>query len=214
MSIAINFIDVDYTNKEHIQMFKKCYKQVFYGTLKNTDLLDNYDNLLIRLKNKSLGDFEKDNLHFLLCTVDGIPISGIIFNYIEEINSAVIECIAVKEEEQCLGWGTLLFSEAIYLMKADALRAGHRQLSWIFSELVGKVSFWHKQGFKLAGGFNSIITEGLNIYPHSVIVYSPANMFRISAKTLIIYIKNYMFLCFKVKKVCSGNDTVKLVSLK
>ena len=84
-------------------------------------------------------------------------VGGCVFNYFKRSNTGVIEFLAVRNDQQSSGIGTLLYKHVMWVLSEDAHRVRHTSLDYVCREIDSPeysraeikkyLYFWNKNNF-------------------------------------------------------------------
>jgi hypothetical protein len=130
----ISFVEVTLKNKDTVSEFAMFYTDIYMENFPDPDERETFDNFLVYLKNAQTAD--KYMYHIILAKDNNKNIiGGGIFNYFKRPNAGVIEFIAVKNNSQSGGTGTMIFNHILEIMSADAFRMQKKKLEYVFCEI-------------------------------------------------------------------------------
>ena len=129
-----SFEEVTLKNKETVSEFAIFYTGVYMENFPDPNERETFDNFLAYLKNAQTAD--KYRYHIILAKdINNNIIGGGIFDYFEKPNAGVIEFIAVKNNSQSGGIGTLIYNKILEIMSADAHETRKKRLEYVFCEI-------------------------------------------------------------------------------
>ena len=153
----LSFIELNADDKTSLIDLGVFYADIYIDAFPNEDERETYDNLLRYLKQtKTAKDY---TYHIILAKNEsGQIVAGAIFDYFKASNSGMVEFIAVKQNLQSAGYGSLLYNHIFNILDADAHKFSGDSLSFIFCEIdipeLGKskdakyLHFWDKHNYK------------------------------------------------------------------
>ena len=132
----LEFVEVDIDDKKTLSLLGEFYTDIYIDVFPNVDERETFDNLLeyLRLGEENKG---KDYYYHILLAKDNNNrvMGGCIFDYYLDNNSATIEFLAVKEEKQSGGYGTLIYQQVLKVLNEDAIKNHHMCVDHILIEL-------------------------------------------------------------------------------
>ena len=131
-----NVTEVSVKDKKSLSYLGEFYTDIYIDVFKDKDERETFDNLLdyLSLSDKNEG---KDYIYHIILVKDesGKVLGGSVFDYFVASNSAVIEFLAVREEKQSAGYGTLIYNEVLKILNRDANKYNHPQVDDIIIEI-------------------------------------------------------------------------------
>lgn len=150
------FIEVSIDNNSSIIDLGEFYTSVYMECFPDSDERETFDNLLGYLKQAQ--DQEEYTYHIILLKDQNKIIGGAIFDYFKRTNSAMIEFLAVKQDAQSCGLGTLIFKKVQLILSFQANKFRKKNIDNIFCEIDSPMYstasvkkylyFWKKNNFK------------------------------------------------------------------
>jgi hypothetical protein len=155
-SDTYSFVEVKLKDKETVSDFGKFYTEIYMESFPDPDERERFDNILMYLKTAETA--AKYRYHIILAKdMSNTIIGGGIFDYFVEPNAGVIEFIAVKNNYQSGGIGTLIYSHILEIMSTDAYKIRKEKLEYVFCEIDSPeyskarikkyLHFWNKHNF-------------------------------------------------------------------
>ena len=130
-----SLVEVFLQAKSTVLYLREFYTEIYVDNFPDPDERESLDNLLTYLKNAETADNYRYHIVLLKDNTNNSIIGGSIFNYFMEPNSGVIEFIAVKNNIQSRGVGTLIYDYIVKTMSADAQKLRQKKLDYIFCEI-------------------------------------------------------------------------------
>lgn len=219
-SEAFEYLQVDLHNKSHLSDLAQFYTNVYIECFPNANERETFDSLLEYLAlNEKCAEYDYHIL--LLKDNNGEIVGGAIFDYFKNVNSAVIEFIAVKNDLQSKGLGSMLFHKVQNILSGDANRYKKEYVDNVFCEIdapvpdesgktkeakphVGKyLYFWDKNKFKRLK-FNYLQPalapdkQPVNSLWFTVAASGTVNNF--SGETVLKVLYNYFKYCMRIDR--------------
>jgi len=155
-SNLFSFIEVTLKDKDSLSEFAKFYIDIYMENFPDPDERESMNNILEYLKKAEIAN--KYRYHIILARdVNKNIIGGGIFDYFTETNAGIIEFIAVKNNSQSSGIGTLIYNHILDIMSADAYKIRKKKLEYVFCEIDSPqhskdnirkyLHFWSKHNF-------------------------------------------------------------------
>ena len=133
---SLEFVEVDIDDKKSLAMLGEFYTDIYIDVFPNRDERETFDNLLeyLKLNEQNAG---KDYIYHILLAKDNNDrvMGGCIFDYYVNNNSATIEFLAVREEKQSGGYGTMIYQQVLKVLNEDAIKSHHLIVDHILIEL-------------------------------------------------------------------------------
>ena len=154
------FEEVDIDNKKTLVGLGEFYTDVYMDVFPIEDERESFDNILgyLRLNKENQG---KDYVYHVLLAKDenNRIVGGCIFDYYVKSNSATIEFLAIKEEKQSGGYGSMVYNEVLRILNNDAILRKKIGVDHILIEInnpsyskegnpLKYLYFWNKYNFK------------------------------------------------------------------
>lgn len=140
----MKIIKINYENSNDLKKFDEFYYKIYKFAFLDENECETYDNLINYLKKSS-----KNYVHLL--EDNERILGGMIFDYFSDINSIIIEYIAVLPEKQRNKLGTYLYNEVINQFKKT------NNVKYVFAEIenpdknkpMNYLFFWSSLKFKI-----------------------------------------------------------------
>jgi len=132
----LDFVEVDIDDKKTLSLLGEFYTDIYIDVFSNRFERETFDNLLVylELNEKNKG---QDYIYHILLAKDenGKVMGGCIFDYYVDNNSATIEFLAVKEEKQSGGYGSMIYQQVLKVLNEDAIKYHHLSVDHILIEI-------------------------------------------------------------------------------
>lgn len=152
----VNYVEISLNDQRSISDFGQFYTNIYMNAFPDDDEREGFDNFIkyLRMANNS-----KEYKYHIILAKDEFDrvIAGCVFNYFKKSNAGVIEFIAVKNDLQSGGIGTLLYKHVISILSKDAYKINRKKLEYVFceidspeyskSEIKKYLYFWNKNKF-------------------------------------------------------------------
>lgn len=157
---VLNFEEVDIKDKKTLSKLGEFYTDIYIDTFTDKDERETFDNILSYLELSKANQGKDYIYHILLATDDnGKVMGGCIFDYYVNNNSATIEFLAIREEKQSGGYGTIVFEKVLEVLDNDAVKNHYLGVDHILIEInnpeyaktgdpLKYLYFWDKFNFK------------------------------------------------------------------
>jgi hypothetical protein len=150
------FKEVSISDSASVSDLGQFYTDIYLDCFQNADERESLDNLLGYLKRAESA--EQYRYHILLLKdANGKVLGGGVFDYFNEINSAVIEFIAIRNGMRSGGLGIKLYNRIVQTIGRDAQHCGNYRVSKIYCEAdkpndgeendKRHLHFWNKNSF-------------------------------------------------------------------
>ena len=118
----------------HARLLGDFYERLYLPEFPHPDERESLENMLAYLRKREEGWYGKNDYQILLAMEGETPVAGVIGDYLEAPDTAVVEFLVVSSERRGRGLGRRLLTAFEDAMKASAGRAGH-ELSAVVAEM-------------------------------------------------------------------------------
>lgn len=120
---SLKFVEVNIDDKKSLSYLGEFYTDIYIDVFHDKNERETFDNLLGYLESNKENGGNDYSYHILLAIDDNNRVmGGCIFDYFVKSNSAAIEFLAVREEKQSGGYGTLIYNQVMTILNNDAIR--------------------------------------------------------------------------------------------
>ncbi len=155
-SNLLKYVDVSYLDQSTISDLGQFYTDIYMEAFPDDDEREGFDNFLMYLKQSTAAKEYK--YHIVLAKDESNRvIGGCIFNYYKKSNAGVIEFLAVKNDLQSSGIGTMIYKHVTSILSQDAYQVNKKPLDYICCEIDSPehskagikkyLYFWNKNNF-------------------------------------------------------------------
>lgn len=218
------FVDVQLTDKNSIVDLGVFYTDVYLDCFPDLNERESLDNILFYLQQNNVCQGYSYHVLLIKDTERGKAVGGVIFDYFEKTNSAVIEFIAINKAMQSSGLGSELLKKVDLILSADANKANKREIDYVFCEIDSPnrennddkyLYFWNKNNFKHLGF--SYIQPALSKEKDVVrnlwlIVSSKRNSKALSNNVVKDFLFDYMKYCMKIDDPLSNAEYKEMIA--
>ena len=148
---------LNFLTENYVKDLRDFYDGIYVKCFPDPDEREEFSNILSYLEQ---GKKSSNYNYYIVISKDdtGNIVGGCIFNYFLDINSGVIEFIAVSPDKQSLGLGTKLYDSVVSTLQGDSQKYYQKPLDFIFCEIDSPelssdpikkyLNFYRKNGYK------------------------------------------------------------------
>ena len=152
-SRPFNFVEVSCDDPDTISDLGQFYTDVYLKEFPDENERETFDNFLHYLRQSD----DAYRYHVVLAKDDaGKVVGGCVFDYFRDSNAGVVEFLAVRNDLQSRGIGSLIYTHVVSVLSEDAQRLNKRPLEYVCCEIdspentksVKHLHFWNKNNFR------------------------------------------------------------------
>lgn len=133
-SKLIKYIEVSYLDQDTISDFGQFYTDIYMDAFPDENEREGFDGFIKYLKcSNSTNEYK---YHIILAKDElNRVIGGCVFNYFKKSNTGVIEFLAVRNDLQSSGIGSMIYKHVVSILSEDAYHMNGKQIDYICCEI-------------------------------------------------------------------------------
>lgn len=157
LDINYEIINVEVENQKSLDKFKEFYNTLFLSEFSAPEICESFEHYINILKLKSENRINSNDVFITLIYDNENIIGGIIYVYLSNVNSGVVEYEVISSNYRKYGFGKILYDFAKTQLNLCSQKNGKNFIDFVFGEasnpeIVEQYNvyekYWNKLGFK------------------------------------------------------------------